>query len=65
MQSPLKLAVTGDTGTFTQNQNQPAFYFTPLTTTVALTTASSSTPIAQPIKFQSAMEVSQVIFNSN
>jgi hypothetical protein len=61
LQSPLKLAVSGDTGTFNQNQTQPAFYFTPLTTSVALPTASTTT--TQPIKFQSVTshaEVSQV-----
>ncbi|XP_044260011.1 ankyrin repeat domain-containing protein 17 isoform X12 [Tribolium madens] len=62
LQSPLKLAVSGDTNTFTQNQSQPAFYFTPLTTTVALPTASTTT--TQPIKFQSVTSHAEVSQNT-
>ncbi|XP_063908779.1 ankyrin repeat domain-containing protein 17 isoform X5 [Zophobas morio] len=62
LQSPLKLAVSGDTGTFTQNQTQPAFYFTPLTTSVALPTASTTT--TQPIKFQSVPSHAEVSQNT-
>nr|XP_015840312.1 PREDICTED: ankyrin repeat domain-containing protein 17 isoform X7 [Tribolium castaneum] len=62
LQSPLKLAVSGDTNTFTQNQTQPAFYFTPLTTTVALPTASTTT--TQPIKFQSVTSHAEVSQNT-
>lgn len=61
---PLKLAVSGDSGTFPSNQAQPAFYFAPLndSVTVPLSTATSSV-VTQPIKFQtvtSHAEVSQV-----
>lgn len=64
---PLKLAVSGDTGTFTPNQAQPAFYFAPLNSSVSvpLSTATSSV-VTQPIKFQtvtSHAEVSQVIIS--
>ncbi|XP_068908725.1 ankyrin repeat domain-containing protein 17 isoform X12 [Tenebrio molitor] len=62
LQSPLKLAVSGDTGTFNQNQTQPAFYFTPLTTSVALPTASTTT--TQPIKFQSVTSHAEVSQNT-
>lgn len=64
---PLKLAVSGDTGTFAPNQGPPTFYFAPLNTSVAVPLSTATTSVAtQPIKLQtvtSHADVSQVHIN--
>lgn len=61
---PLKLAVSGDAGTFAPNQGPPTFYFAPLNTSVAVPLSTATTSVAtQPIKLQtvtSHADVSQV-----